>query len=317
VASGEIALGTDRPSPTLAADATSMRTAFSAASAGHRIERGFGPVDLTDFSELRLWVRADSPASGAPGAPFRLEMRLGSAALANGAPGNDWHRRIPAQPGGRWDFVRLSLADLDPAVRAAADTIAFFALAAPDSGGVTVWLDDLRAATPRLVSDADAALVAALDGQLQIGGNPVPATIEVPGGPAVAAPGIRIVNYDAVFAEARGGHARRRGDYTQSGHSIWPDPEPWDLLYRIDFVGADRAEQAAMLDFTLATLGGRGLLDVGGLGQPIERLANVMPDDALSPAPLLRYRVACTLDRGAAISVLPVAEIRLATGQSG
>ncbi|HEX8573155.1 MAG TPA: hypothetical protein VF759_10440 [Allosphingosinicella sp.] len=317
VASAEIVLGTDRPSPTLAADSTSMRAGFSSASAGHRIERSFAPVDLSDFSELRLWVRADAPASGAPGAPFRLEMRLGSAALPIGAPGNDWHRRLPAEPAGRWAFVRLALDDLDPAVRAVADRIAFFSLPAPDAGGVTVWLDDLRAATPRLVSDADSALIAALDGKLQIGGNPVPAAIDASGGPPIAGPAIRIVNYDAVFAEARGGQGRRRGDYTQADHRIWPEPEPWDLLYRIDFVSADRSEQAAMLDFTLATLGGRGLLDVGGIGQPIERVANVMPDDALSAAPLLRYRVACTLDRGAPLSVLPVAEIRLATGHSG
>lgn len=315
--SPEIALTTDQPAPTLAADGASLRTALTAASAGHRIERGFGPVDLSDFSELRFWARAGEPATGAPSAPFRLEMRLGSAALAIGAPGNDWHRRIPAEAGGVWSFVRIALDDLDPAVRAAADTIALFALPADDAGSAIVWLDDLRAATPRLASDADAALIAALDGILQIGGNSVPAAIETPGGPAIPGPLIRIVNYDAVFAEVRGGQSRRRGDHTQTGHRIWPEPEPWDLMYRIDFVSADRAEQAAMLDFTLATLGGRGLLDVGGIGQPIERVANVMPDDALYPAPLLRYRVACMLDRGAPISVLPVAEVRLETGLSG
>ena len=315
--SPEIVLATDLPAPTRAGDAESMRAAFTAASAGHRIERGFGPLDLTDFPELRFWVRANQPASGAPGTPFRFELRLGSAALAIGAPGNDWHRYLPAEPGGRWSFVRVALDDLDPAVRSNASRIAFFALPAAGAGDVILWLDDLRAGAPRLAADANTALVAALDGILEIDGNPVTAAIEAPGQPAIAAPWIRIVNYDAAFAERRGGQDRRRADFTQDGHRIWPDPEPWDLFYRVDFVSPDHDHQAAMLDFTLATLGGRGLLDVGGLGQPIERIANVMPGDARAPAPLLRYRVACTLDRGGAVAVKPVAEVRLATGLTG
>ena len=310
--SAEIVLATGAPSPAFPADGLSMRVDLSAASAGHRIERGFGPLDLSDFSELRFWVRSMQPALGSIMAPFRLSMRLGSVALPIGAVGNDWLRHVPVEQGGRWTFVRVALDDLDPAVRSGADRIAFRAL--PGMGAVTLWLDDLRAAAPRMAADADAALVAALNGGLLLGGNPVTAAIDAPGGPVVAPPWIRLVNYDAALAERRGGQARRRADYIDGGYRVWPEPEPWDLFYRIDFMTASPAEQAAMLDFTLMTLGGRGPLDIGGLGHPLERVPNVTPDDALTLVPLLRYRLATWLERGTPMSVLPVSEVRLATG---
>jgi len=310
--SAAITLASDAGAPAIPSGGACLRVALAETAGGDRIERGFGPLDLDDFAELRFWVRAAAPATGAPDAPFRLSMRLGSAALAIGAAGNDWVRHLPAEPGRRWSLVRVALDDLAPAVRTAADRIAL--RAATVSASATVWLDDLRAAAPRMTTDVDAALLAALDGGLAIGGQPVAAVIDAPGATAPSAPWIRLVQYDAAYAERRGGQARRRADYTDAGHRIWPEPEPWDLHYRIDFVSTDRAEQAAMLDFTIATLGGRGILDVGGTGLRIERVPNVLPDDALSPAPLLRYRVAAWVERGAPLAVAPVAAVRLVTG---
>ena len=62
---------------------------------GHRIERALGPLDLSPFDDLELWVRGDRAADGSDGRPFYLELRLGSAALAVGASGNAWQRLIP------------------------------------------------------------------------------------------------------------------------------------------------------------------------------------------------------------------------------
>lgn len=310
----EIVLATDGPSPALPAGGLSMRVELSAAAGGDRIERGFPALDLSDFAELRFWVRASQLANGSPVLPFRLSMRLGSAALAIGAPGNDWLRHTPVDSVANWSLVRVALDDLAPAVRSAASRISFEAVASPAAGPVTVWLDDLRAAAPRMTADAHAALIAALDGGLLLSGSPVPAAIEAPGAPVVAPPWIRLVNYDATLAERRGAQARRRADYTEDGHRIWPDPEPWDLFYRIDFVTANPGEQAAMLDFTLQTLGARRPLDVGGLGYSLERVPNILPDDANAASPLLRYRLGTWLEHGQSIEVQPVGEVTIATG---
>jgi hypothetical protein len=311
--SAEIALALDAPSPALPAGGSSMRAAFSPAAADHRIERGFGPVDLSSFSELRFWVRASQPATGSPTAPFRLAMRLGSAALPIGVAGNIWLRYLPVPQSGRWILIRVALDDLAATVRAAADSIEFRAVPVlAGTGGVTIGFDDLRAAAPRMAEDAAAALVTALDGGLQLGGAPVPAVIEALGVGAAAPPFIRIVNYDAAFAERRGSQQRRHADYTDAGNRIWPEPEPWDLFYRINFATADATEQAAMLDFTVGVLGGRSILDIGGLGHVLERVPNVLPDDASAASPLLRYRLAAWLERGAPFAVVPVSEVQVA-----
>lgn len=306
----EIATALDDPSPALPTGGQCMRVTVTPAAAGHRVTTAVPAADLSDFSELRFWVRGSVPANGQPAQPFRLELRLGAAALPINAPGNDWHRRVPIAPSSSWSLVRVALDDLPGGVRAAMTEIALFVL--PGDGGFTVWLDDLRAASPQMVADADEALLAMLDGILQIGGNPVPASFEVPGGAAVASPGIRIVNYDAVFADERGSQGQRRGDFTSISQRIYPEAEPWDLHYRIDFIAGDAAEQAAMLDFTLRQLGGGGIVNIGGLPHRIDRLPSA-ERDVHAPGPLLRYAIATSGEAGQAIQVMPVAEVRLLT----
>lgn len=309
--STEIVLATDAAAPAVPGGGSSVRATFSPASADHRIERAFGPVDLSLFPELRFWVRSSLPAAGTPEAPFRLSIRLGSAALAIGAAGNAWLRRLPVEQAGRWSLVRLALDDLAPAVRSAAGRIEIRALAAPGAGGFTIWFDDLRAARPEMAADAAAALVTALDGILMLGGAPVPATVEAPGAATAAPPYIRIIPYDAAAASYRGGQASRCADFTADGHRIWPAPEPWDLFYRIELVTPDADEQAAMLDFVAARLGGRSVLDIGGFGHVVERVPNHMPDDAPPASPMLRYRLAAWIERGLPTAVKPVGEVRL------
>src|SRR5690606_15897495 len=134
----------------------------------HFIRRTLPAVDLTDFSELRLWFRATVPASGTADQPFRLQTRLGSAALPIGAVGNDWHRYLPAFGGSRWQFARMSLDDLDPQVAAAVDTIQFTVVNTTTSW--VGWLDHLIACRPQLIEDVHTALETLLSGGLDIGG---------------------------------------------------------------------------------------------------------------------------------------------------
>ncbi|MES2055456.1 MAG: hypothetical protein V4564_05895 [Pseudomonadota bacterium] len=307
----DIAIALDAPGPALPAGGKSLRADIAATATGHRIERVIPATNLNTFSELRFWIRGSQPTSEASAAPFRLEFRLGSAALPINAPGNDWHRRLPIAPAARWSLVRLALDDLPPAVRGAATRIALFVL--PGDGAVSIWLDDLRAAAPQMVADADVALVGAIDGGLLIGGTPVPAVIDVPGMVLPATPYTRIVNYSATPADMLGGQPQRHGDYTVTGHRIYPEAEAWHLHYRIEFASDDADAQSAMLDFTLARLGIRATLDIGGLAHRIERIRETERRDKQAVGPLLRYRLTTSLERGNAIQVRPVGEMRLST----
>jgi hypothetical protein len=316
-ASAEIALAAETGSPALPAGGAVLRADFSANSDDHRIERGFAPVDLGERTELRFWARTSAPATGEPLSPFRLRVRLGSAALPIGAGGNLWVRQVPAPAQGRWGLVRLALDDLPPAVRSAVNAIEIRSVAVPAGGAHALRLADLHAARPEMAVDANDALVAALHEVLSLNGAPVKAAIIAPGASTMSAPFIRIVPYDAAFAPARAGQARRRGDFTLDEYRIWPEPEPWDLFYRIEPVTSDAGEQAALLDFVVVTLGSRGLLPIGGIGHVIDRVANVQPDDAAAPAPLLRYRIGAWRDKaGGAASVRPVGAVRLDTGMA-
>ena len=109
----------------------------------------------------------------------------------------------------------MALDDLPVAIRGAVTQVALFVL--PGAGNLTVWLDDLRAANPQMVVDADTALVAALDGGISIGGTPVPAILVVPGVAAPAAPFIGIVHYAMTPADILGGQPQRSADHTVAG----------------------------------------------------------------------------------------------------
>lgn len=312
--SPDIGFALDGPGPALPANGRSLRVTIAATATGHRIQRTIPAIDLAPFPEVRMWFRGERLAGGsaASAPPFFLEMRLGSAALPVGAPGNDWHRRLPIEPGARWSPVRMALDDLPVAVRGAVTQIALFVL--PGAGSLTVWLDDLRAANPQMVVDADAALVAALDGGVSIGGTPVPAVLDVPGVTAPVGPFIGIVHYAMTPADTVGGQPQRSADHSVAGHRIYPAPEAWHLHYRIDCTGDSADRQATIVDFVSHTLGMRGVLDIGGVAHRIERLRDIEPCDAQAAGPLLRYRVTVARQRAGAVAVQPVGDVRFAVG---
>lgn len=289
----------------------SMRVDVSAAGDGHFITRSFGPMDITGLSELRLSYRTTRPSDGTPDRPFQLKMELGSAAMAIGAPGNSWHRYLPAFEADRWHFVRMALDDLDPLVAGAADTVQVTALNIAASW--TAWLDGLIASDPQLIADVDAALEELLDGQLVIGG-PVPAHVHVPGAPEPVAPWLRIVHYDAAFSDLRTTSQRSRTDFTDTGYRLRPESVAYDLCYRIEPVTNDRAEHSQMIEFVLDVLGHRRSLLVNGAQLPLDRFQGSHADDVLGDVPALRYRVATRQERGTHLAVEPVKEITLATG---
>lgn len=291
-------------------DATSMRVDASAGAGQHYLSRTLGPLDLTAFPELRFWYRATVASDGSPQRPFRLRLQLGSAALAVGAPGNDWHRFLPALGPGIWQFVRMEMDDLAPQVRGALTTLRLTAVDA--AGGWTVWLDDLAACRPELIADVDLALLDLLHERLDIGGTPVPAQVHVPGAPTPQAPWIRIVHHRVDFSDRRADSRRPRTDFTDTGYRLRGESVGYDLYYRVEGATTDRDAQVRMLQFVLDTLGHRGELLAGGLPLPLERVPRP-PEEEPSDVPALHYRVCARQERGAHQHVLPVLQTTVTT----
>jgi hypothetical protein len=293
-------------------DRASLRVIGTTGASQHRLSRAIASLDLQPFDEIRLAIRGDRLASTAPGRPFYLELRLGSAAAPSDTVANPWHRLLPVD-GNRWQVIRLSLADLPNAARSAADRIQLRCVDA--SLGFTVFLDDLIACRHEPSVDVDAALLRRLHNHVELEGQPVPAQVHVAGAALPSTrPLILIHPYAARFAELRRQGAETEGDFTTDGYSLWPAATPWDLYYAVEALAADRSQQAALIDFILAALPPRGSLTAGNFALPCESVPAteaVAGDGFAAERLLLHYRVATWQESGAPRAVRPAETIRV------
>lgn len=313
-ASAEITLTAVTDSNAPVGTANSMRIAVTAAGAGHRIERSFGPIDLTQFSELRWWTRCDSAADGGPSTPMRLRVELGSAAMPVAAVGNTWHRLVPVIRRDTWELIRVALDDLDPLVAAAANTIRFTVIDHTAIGldsSMTAWLDELMACEPRLVADITDALIDVLDGTLVLAG-PVPAELFVPGTAEPPAPWIKVVIDDVGFCDRRTIITGTKTNFVDTGFRIRSEAAAYDIRYRIEPVAVDADDYLQMVEFIVATLAHRRTLISNGVEHALERLPATRRDQRRD-APVLRYVAAAYTDIAADQVFVPVAELQLAT----
>lgn len=307
--SGELALALEPDPHPHAADPNALRVDITGAATGHRIRRGLGPVDLTPFDRLTLWVRPDVVMRGKPDDPLRLRIRLGSAALPVGAVGNEWHRYLTAPVTGRWSYQSLDLADLAPAVRGAVDTIEIDVTSTLTAHAVR--FDGMEARRSAPVADADTGLLALLSDVLQLGGAPVSARLAPD---AAAEPYIRLLQYNSLWGRRRSTSATITTDQTDTGSSQRPAPVPWDIFYRAEFIAATRAEQAAMLDFVIDRVGRSGWLALGNQAVRIDPLDAVEPDDGLRSDPVFRFRVSTWAEPASSgLPTIPVSEIVVST----
>jgi hypothetical protein len=307
--SAEIVLAADTVHRGYLPDATSLRLETSSSALGHFVTRTLGPLDMSNFSELRFWYRATRPADGTPLRPFQLRLQLGSVALPIGAPGNDWHRYLPAAPASGWQFVRVALDDLNPLVAGAVTAVRFTCVDA--TVPFTTWLDDLIACRPEIIADVDDALLGLLNGVLNIGG-PVPARVHVDGATPPPVPWLRLIHYEAAYSDIRTTSRRPRTDFTDTGYRVRPEAVAYDLYYRVEAATSDRVQQTTMLEFVMDTLGHRRTLLVNGTPLPLDRVPDLPVVDDLPTLLSLRYRVATLQERGPQQHVLPVLEPRLA-----
>ena len=243
-----------------------MRVEVGPDALGHRVERALASLVLSRFDDVELWARCDRAADGSEAKPFFVDVQLGSAALAIGANGNQWHRLIPIAVPGTWQAVPLALDDLPAGVRGSVSQIR---LTCVDAGApFALELDRITALRPELLADVDAALVDRIGGRLEVRNTAVPAVV-LPGD-APPEPFFRITSYGVRPAPERSPSSGMRTDYTGQGFSIRPPSVPFDLMYAVDAVAADRADAAALLQFVYSELTPVGVLDVAGRPVTIE-----------------------------------------------
>lgn len=304
--SAALSIAGDAVTPTPSGDGRSIVAARAAPALNHRLRRDVAPVDLRGWPELRITLQADVATGSRPDSPFFLELRLGSASAPIGSPGNDWHRRLPIDRAGTWGSARLDLADLPMSVRSAADRIELRCVA---DTPFTARLDRLVAARPSFPGDVDDALMALLDKRVAIGGTPVAAVVMPAGGAAPATrPLILIQPYALNPAFTRDPVDGGPSDFTAGGAMRLRAPsEPFELDYAIEALGANRADQAAIVDFLLGTLARQFELESDGASLYARWIA--APEGERSFAierQLIHLRITAWRERQAPLVVRPV-----------
>ncbi len=309
--STELSLQVDTSRPRPNVDPASGRVSATGGALNHSLRRNLAGLDLRSFDALRVWLYSSRAADGTAAHPFFFELTLASAALGLDDPANTWRRYLPVSQVGVWEPVRLSLGDLDMAIRPAVTQIRFRCVSA--SPPFQCNLDDLIAVRDEMIADVDAALVAQLNNILALNGTAVPAVLH----PAQGAlnqnrPYFEITHYDIVYSPERTDAARPRGDFTGGGYRLRPPGNAYELYYQITAEADDRPSQSQMLEFALRTLAPRGELLVNGLPLPMESVV-VPPFDPLGKLrtdtiPLF-YRISTRQEAGAGGLVSPAKAI--------
>jgi hypothetical protein len=278
--STDLALTIDVSRPRFGVQTSSGRVSGSVGALNHTLRRTVLNLDLTKFNELRLWLYSDRPADGTPARPFFLELRLASATVAIGAPGNTWQRYFPISQTNTWESVRLSISDLPAAIRSAVNLIQLRCADATTSFRCNV--DDVIAVLDEMIGDVDSALLASLNGILVINSHPVPAVLHPANGTLTQArPYIEVMQYDVVYSRERTQSTRPRADFTDQGYSLRPPSNAYELYYQITAVADDRNTQSQILEFILRTVTPRGALVVNGYPLPMDALS-IDPEDQLA-----------------------------------
>lgn len=282
----------------------SARIMGTGGARGHALRRTIPPADLSGFTELRMSIRSDRRA-GVGGGPFFLELRLGSVARPVGVAG--WHRLLPVVGRHSWETVQLGLDDLDPPVRSAVTEIELRCVDADPP--FVVHLADMTAVRPRMLVDADRALVGALEG-IRVGDTAVVVAVRAPAEPVPDAPAIDLTQVDVRYAPERIVEGSVMREFTRAGVRAAPLGEPYDLDYLVTAIASTRTAQAALLEAVLDRLSPLDRLAVDGAWLPVEQ---VHVADVERVAPVLRYRVRVRRSP-AAVPVHPIDEVGLQVG---
>lgn len=110
-------------------------------------------MDLSQFEELRFWIRADRPADGSARTPFFLEF---SYIDAGDAPGEEHRWFVPVNQANTWEQRKIGLEN------DRRSAIVAFRFTGIVSFAFTCNLDDLLALRPEMLPDLEAALLSHL-----------------------------------------------------------------------------------------------------------------------------------------------------------
>jgi len=283
------------------ADGYGMAITASAGSPGGAdpyVRRIFSPaLDLRDSVELRLWIRSDLAATGAPDSPFYLTFEAADDPVN---PSLTWSRFVGIAQANRWELQRLFLADMPDALRGAVGVLRVRGIARTLAFSAAV--DDLCASVPRAVEDAEAALLSRLDQRFTAtdGGPAVPALFDVPEHQDPPALPYILVSPWATVPLTDYQAGEKIDNETAAGAYVRPHPQRLRLDYRIDVIAGERGQKARLLDAIIAELGGNARLIAGD--EPLG-IAPFEPDPVLAGpvqpgrAPLY-YRVIAWYETG-------------------
>lgn len=119
------------------------------------------PLDLSDFEELRFWIRANRRADGSTTKPFYLEF---SYTDASDAPDEEHRWFVPINRVGNWEQRRIGVQDDR---RSAITRFRFRCLT---NLPFTCHVDELLVVREEMLADLEQALVIRLDGQVALPG---------------------------------------------------------------------------------------------------------------------------------------------------
>jgi hypothetical protein len=299
-------------------DRVSGRVQATTAASSHLLRRSLGPFDLSGYDELRLALHSDRTADGTSGAPFFLELRLGSAALGVDGPANSWQRYLPVGRQNVWENHSFALVDLDPAVRSALTVLQLRCV--DSSRAFRVYIDDVTATRGEMIADVDTALLARLHEAFELGGTPVPADVVLAGSSVVPmVPAIRLLHYATHFSNERTNQSESRADFNDGGYRLRGPSVAYDLFYAVEALATTRADQARILDFVLRTLGPRGILSVAGDELPLElvtpsELDRLRVSGLPGDRPLIYFRVLARQQSSSTRQVSSVQQVLVETG---
>lgn len=290
-------------------DGVSGHLTASASAAGHSIHRTVAPLDVSECTELRLSLRADRLAGSRSGT-FFLELRVGSAGLPLGNPLNTWHRLVPVSVLNRWETIRFDITDLPGAVAGTLSELRWRCV----SGPFEVYIDDVVALRPRLLGDADRALVAALGG-IVVDGTGVTVAVRAPAEPTPAAPALDIVHIMTRPAPSRSVEQRLTRDYTADSFRQAEVGPAYDIDYAVRPVAPTRAVQAQLLEAALSRLPVRTELVSDGDRMSVDLVVPSLAEWMAGELPVLVYRVGVRAPADISSPVTGINDVVISTDQ--
>ena len=213
------------------------------------VQREFdSPLDLSTVQELRFWMRSSLPGDGGRKGPFYLRLDVVDDLTV---PSLTWSRLLPVVKVNTWELHQLWLENMPVGLRTAVGGIRLQGLTPEIAFSASVA--HLLGAVPELLSDVDAALLAALDTRFQVMvdsvNTDVPAVIALPENPAPQEmPHILITPWSVTPGRIETQRAEIIDNFTSEGAFVRPLPKMLQLGFSVDVFAQQRDQKTSLLE---------------------------------------------------------------------